>query len=162
MDLRALSLSETEYAVLTSAEYDSLPAEGNAGLKGRLEGGNDGKGGKDAGAVEESKKVLSSHLKFPPRDSGLKIPRSLFLVTRPEEARGEEGDELRKQTEKMVKLMRRSVVLHEFKDRVLWDEDADPGTASGERVKLEQLDGPGGEQEQEERIVREWLEGRDY
>jgi hypothetical protein len=157
VDLGALSLSEAEYAALTSAEYDSLPGDD------KREGKDvKGKGGKEGRRLEEPETARSSHVKFPPRDSGLKIPRSLFLVTRPEKAWEEEGDELRKQVEGMVKLMRRSVVLHELKDRVLWDEDADPEAASEERVQLAKLDGLGWQKEEEERVMEEWFEGVDF
>lgn len=55
--------------------------------------------------------------------------------------------------------MRRSVLLHEFKERALWDEDLDPSAAAEERVQLSGLllrpDTEAGEVE-EGRVV-EWL-----
>ena len=54
-----------------------------------------------------------------------------------------------------MKLMRRSIVLHEFKERVLWDEDVDAHQVSEERVRFHEL---GGDKEEEGKVVREWLE----
>ena len=124
-------------------------------------------------------------MKFPPKDSGLKSPRSRFLYSAPsgsmpvfkssrsagKQARrnarkknsssssdlsfGEEGDEVtaQGQAEEMVRLMRRSIQLHEFKERVQWDEDLDPEAAAVERVGISGINGDG-----EERVVREWIE----
>jgi hypothetical protein len=80
----------------------------------------------------------------------LKIPRSLFLISKPppnnrqspqrQHQRRRAGEErggervLGGQAEEMARLMRRSVVLHEFKERVRWGEDLDPHAASEERV----------------------------
>ena len=81
-------------------------------------------------------------------------------------AAGGEGDaELAAQAQSLVHLMRRSIVLHEFKDRVLWDENADPYAASEERVQYIEVKNASNaieEQEQEkeeERLVGEWLDG---
>ena len=54
----------------------------------------------------------------------------------------------------MVRLMRRSVQLHEFKERVQWDEDLDPESAAEKRVGIS---GVGGLKE-EETVVRAWIE----
>lgn len=162
VDLSALSLSDAEYAALTSSEFDTLPASEQPS--------SDKKEGEEEAKPEDGPETArSSHLRFPPRDSGLKIPRSLFLVSNTASSRrqsqedGDGGQELRTQAEKMARLMRRSIVLHEFKDRVMWDEDLDPHAASEERVQLVELQGKRkvGEGE-EDNVVGEWLEGTDY
>lgn len=146
-----------------------------------------------------------SNLKYPPKASGLKIPRSLFLYTESDTRKGnetEKGEEKeqgqprknaaqkqarklaqksarrktlgadmegeegeispKSQAEEMVRLMRRSILLHELKERVLWDEELDPQSAAEERVGICPLpsfeplvDGREGE---ERRVVREWIE----
>lgn len=71
-----------------------------------------------------------SHLTFPPKQSGLRIPVTRIAVSGAEgkgeekgrrmgRGKGEDGSRgvLREQAEEMVKLMRRSVVLHEGKER---------------------------------------------
>jgi hypothetical protein len=70
---------------------------------------------------------------------------------------GEGGGEAtpRGQAEEMVRLMRRSILLHEFKDRVLWDEDLDPEAAASSRVQLSSL--RSSLDDDEGRIVREWI-----
>jgi hypothetical protein len=148
------------------------------------------RGGRDGGSLE-LEVSRKANLKFPPKDSGLKIPRSLFLYTPSEspstgttenerplsskkparkQVRGRDtdiqleekaGEEVTPQTqaEEMVRLMRRSVLLHEFKERVLWDEDHDPSAAAEERVQVAplpwfnepEIDGEG-------RVVRKWIE----
>jgi hypothetical protein len=60
----------------------------------------------------------------------------------------------RVQAEEIVRLMRRSVQLHEFKERVQWDEDLDPESAAEERVGISGFGGL----EEEEKVVREWIE----
>ena len=62
------------------------------------------------------------------------------------------------QAEEMAKLMRRSVLLHEFKDRKLWDEDLDPSSASEDRVQVLSLATNSETSGEEERFVREWIE----
>jgi hypothetical protein len=137
-----------------------------------------GRRGRDGGELE-LEVSRRAHLKYPPKDSGLKIPRALFLYGPPlqqqrknktgfekkkdKTAKGNkgEGEEItpRQQAEEMVHLMRRSVLLHEFKDRVLWDEDLDPSAAAEERVQLSSLSlrpGTEAEEEEEGRAV-EWL-----
>jgi hypothetical protein len=115
-------------------------------------------------AVGKKEEVLKttrrSHLKFPPLGSGLKIPRSLFFYTTTA-GKGKEA-ETRKQTEEMVRLMRRSVVTYEYKDRVVWDEDLDPHGSSEERVRIEEVplngSGSGGELDELGGVVGEWIE----
>jgi hypothetical protein len=146
-DLASLTLSDAEYAALSSAEFDSLPTTPEKEKKESL---------------EEPSTPRATNMKFPPRDSGLKIPRSLFLTTtsNPDTGVKEEGEnELAEQAAKIVRLMRRSVVMHEFKEKVLWDEDLDPRAASEERVQFVRLreEGSG-----EEDVVEKWLEGVDY
>ena len=127
-----------------------------------------------------------ANLKFPPRDSTLQIPRALFITTATstsaprsnsnptsksntqrtypnKEREGAEEDEItpKAQAEEMALLMRRSVLLHEFKERVMWDEDLDPHTASEERVQIlevvpKEIGGAG--EEEIERKVRQWIE----
>jgi len=129
-----------------------------------------------------------AHLKYPPKDSGLKIPRSLFLYPSPTSppssgsrnsgnllktavlsgegrARVENEEEIgpKSQAQEMAKLMRRSVLLHEFKDRVMWDEDLDPHRAVEERVQLQEFPSHDGEERgEEERMLREWIEDTLY
>jgi hypothetical protein len=108
-----------------------------------------------------------STLQYPPKASGLRIPRSLFLTTStlPETGKsckrartkvGQGGDEPHRQAEELARLMRRSVVMHEFKDRVLRDEDGDPHAASEERVQVHELRMDEGKHEQA-KAVEEWL-----
>jgi hypothetical protein len=111
-------------------------------------GNNEGKAGKDK--EEEIEISRKSNLKFPPKDSGLRIPRSLFLTSKAEDS----DRELARQAEEMVKVMRRSVVLHEFKERVLWDEDADAHQASEDRVQVCEISGG----KEEGTVVRNWLD----
>jgi hypothetical protein len=158
------------------------------------------RGGRNGGSLE-LEVSRKANLKFPPKDSGLKIPRSLFLYTPSEspstaqppsgkedpfsgkkpaqrraqqqarkQAAGQDTDiqleekvgmeaTPQNQAKEMVKLMRRSVLLHEFKERVLWDEDLDPSAAAEERVQVAPLpwfDEP--EIGEEGRVVREWIE----
>ncbi|PMD65549.1 uncharacterized protein K444DRAFT_659752 [Hyaloscypha bicolor E] len=164
-------------SLITDMDIDELETSGR---RGEMDGGSL--------ELEVSKKA---NLKFPPKDSGLKIPRSLFLYTPSEspstgttenerplsskkparkQVRGRDtdiqleekaGEEVTPQTqaEEMVRLMRRSVLLHEFKERVLWDEDHDPSAAAEERVQVAPLpwfDEP--EIDGEGRVVRKWIE----
>jgi len=50
----------------------------------------------------------------------------------------------------MEKLMRRSVVMYEYKDR--WDEDVDPEWESEQRVQWTQVN-----REEEEKVVGRWM-----
>lgn len=114
-----------------------------------------------------------ANLKFPPRESGLRIPRSLFLTSpsppqltsstlkkKPSKMTEEEENTITPitQAEEMAKLMRRSVLLHEFKDRKLWDEDLDPSSVSEDRVQVLSLATNSETSGEEERFVREWIE----
>ncbi len=122
----------------------------------------------------EIETTRAAHVKFPPRDSNLKIPRALFLTSpssssttseetgeksnSPKSAMGK-GITPKAQAEEMARLMRRSIVMHEFKDRVQWDEDADPHAASEERVQVREVgDETGDGRKREELEVREWIE----
>jgi hypothetical protein len=58
---------------------------------------------------------------------------------------------MNEQAEEMASLMRRSVLLHEFKERRVWDEDFD---AEGEAEGRVVVSGTG----DEERVVGEWVE----
>jgi hypothetical protein len=66
------------------------------------------------------------------------------------------GEEMspRSQAEEMVRLMHRSILLHELKERALWDEDLDPNGAAQSRIQLSSISSL----EEEGRIVREWIE----
>jgi hypothetical protein len=128
------------------------------------------------GDVDEEVEIARiSHLKFPPRDSGLKIPRSLFLTTPSSYSstvktppsftksslkaslRGEETTP-RSQAEQMSRLMQRSVLLHEFKERALWDESLDPHAAADDRVQLYSLSESGKLDEEGTNMIEEWIE----
>jgi hypothetical protein len=174
-------------SLITDMDIDELETSGR-------------RGGRDGGSLE-LEVSRKANLKFPPKESGLKIPRSLFLYTlsrspstaqppsgkedplsgkKPAQRRaqqqarkqaagqdtdirleGRAGEEVTPQTqaEEMVRLIRRSVLLHEFKERVLWDEDHDPSAAAEERVQVAPLpwfDEP--EIDGEGRVVRKWIE----
>lgn len=58
----------------------------------------------------------------------------------------------------MAALMRRSVSLHEYKDRRVWDEDLDAESAAEERVWVRSLGGGFEEAEEERAVVKEWIE----
>lgn len=64
------------------------------------------------------------------------------------------------QADEMAALMRRSVSLHEYKDRRVWDEDLDAESAAEERVWVRSLGGGDEEAEAEEEraVVKEWIE----
>ncbi len=127
--------------------------------------------GKDGGSVALSS-TRQAHLKFPPRNSGLKIPRSLILHSPPSIVtldpsvklpKAERAQKMRDEVEEicpknqaidMCHLMRRSMMLYEFADRAMWDSDLDPESAACERVQIAEVS----EKAQEERVVREWIE----
>jgi len=96
-----------------------------------------------------------SNLRFPPKDSGIRIPRSLFLVTL-DAAKSKTQKEMQKQAAEIVKLMRRSVATHESKDRA-WDANLDPENESEERVQMLVLSSS----LDEGRVVGEWVEDLD-
>jgi len=96
-----------------------------------------------------------SNLRFPPKDSGIRIPRSLFLVTL-DAAKSKTQKEMQKQAAEIVKLMRRSVATHESKDRA-WDATLDPENESEERVQMLVLSSS----LDEGRVVGEWVEDLD-
>ncbi|RDW85479.1 hypothetical protein BP5796_03804 [Coleophoma crateriformis] len=99
-----------------------------------------------------------AHLTFPPKGSGLKIPRSLFMTSVEDEiVKGKRKKAiLDEQAEEIVRLMRRSVMLHEGKERKEWDYSFDPHLAAEERVKHHQIND--NDATVEERIVRQWIE----
>jgi hypothetical protein len=141
-------------SLVTDADLDLAFESENAMGKGRY------------GGELELEVSRRAHLKYPPKDSGLKIPRSLFLYYTPPNtpaANGKEGEEkhgeevtAKGQAEEMVKLMRRSVLVHEFKERVLWDEELDPHSAADERIAIAALSSASSLEE--DRVVREWIE----
>lgn len=60
---------------------------------------------------------------------------------------------MNEQAEEMADLMRRSVLLHEFKDRRVWDDDFDAEVEAEGRVVVRSV--AGGE---EGEVVGEWVE----
>jgi len=109
-------------------------------------------------AQEDASNFVSrkSHLRFPPKRSGLRIPVTRIGVSGggagggevkgkgrgKGKARLEDRGLLWEQAEEMVKLMRRSVVLHEGKERR--DVDFDSLAEAERRVTLVELDGLNG------------------
>lgn len=125
--------------------------------------------GRDGGELE-LEVSRKAHLKYPPKDSGLKIPKALFLYssnpistsTSTAEEEGKGNITPKTQAEEITTLMRRSLLLHEFKDRRMWDEDLDPSAAAEERVQLSSIPAIAvsekeGEENMEARTVTEWL-----
>jgi hypothetical protein len=115
-----------------------------------------------------------SHLKFPPKNSDLKLPRSLFLYstspsapktpiikngkrkTSKNKIRDLELDNFvtpQEQAEEMADLMRRSVVTNELRERKMWDEDVDPEAEASSRVMVKEIGEKGVDVE-----VGEWIE----
>jgi hypothetical protein len=140
----------------------SLPEEEIASLRERMSSSHSEESGDEEIVISRR-----STLQFPPKASGLRIPRSLLLTTSasPETGKsrkrartkvGQGGDEPYRQAEELARLMRRSVVMHEFKDRALRDEDGDPHAASEERVQVHELRMDEREHEQA-KAVEEWL-----
>ena len=119
-----------------------------------------------------------SHLKFQSKDSGIKIPRSLFLISSSSSSsdlvidkakkrgKGKKSDGLRledvinpkKQAVELAEEMRRSVALHELKDRKTWDYDLDPYAEADKRIEVREVGGGSGEYEEEGKKVQEWIE----
>ncbi|KAF7950239.1 hypothetical protein EAE96_007530 [Botrytis aclada] len=130
-------------------------------------------------ALSESRK---SNLIFPPAQSSLRIPRSLFTysssfagektqhisqnipqdegkVEEKEDEEKEENNIFKQQAQELTKLMRRSIVMHELKERVLWDEDCDAGETTNERVTEMEVGDAGWDGAVErDTVVREWIE----
>ncbi|KAF7891273.1 uncharacterized protein EAF02_001598 [Botrytis sinoallii] len=130
-------------------------------------------------ALLESRK---SNLIFPPANSSLRIPRSLFTYspfpftgekaydisqnTSQDEGKIEETDEgekgnniFKQQAQELTKLMRRSVVMHELKIRVQWDEDCDADETAKERVTEMEVGDAGWDGAVErDTVVREWID----
>ncbi|KAF7889264.1 uncharacterized protein EAF01_010757 [Botrytis porri] len=136
----------------------------------------------EKGEEEESQEALiesrKSNLIFPPTKSSLRIPRSLFTyssssfsgekthgisqkITQDEgkleekNEREKEHDIFKQQAQQLTKLMRRSVVMHELKERVLWDEDCDADETAKERVTEMEVGDAGLESDT---VVREWID----
>jgi hypothetical protein len=103
-----------------------------------------------------------SHLKFPPKNSDLKLPRSLFLYstrsspsthkakttkngkrkTANNKTRDLELDDFvtpQEQAEEMAEFMRRSIVTNELRERKMWDEDVDPEGEARDRVTVKDM-----------------------
>ncbi|KAF7925003.1 uncharacterized protein EAE98_007091 [Botrytis deweyae] len=123
-----------------------------------------------------------SNLIFPPANSSLRIPRSLFTYSSfpftgekafdisqnisqdegkiGEKDEGEKGNNIfKQQAQELTKLMRRSVVLHELKVRVQWDEDCDAGENAKERVTEMEVGDAGWDGAVErDTAVREWID----
>ncbi|KAG9235786.1 hypothetical protein BJ875DRAFT_494718 [Amylocarpus encephaloides] len=118
-----------------------------------------------------------SHLKFQSKDSGIKIPKSLFLIspslssqsttqstTPKKKARGKKSQDLRLedvinpagQANELAEAMRRSVALHELKDRKTWDYDLDPYAEADKRVEVLENGSVNGGNERER--IQEWIE----
>ncbi|KAF5870568.1 uncharacterized protein Bfra_009957 [Botrytis fragariae] len=130
-------------------------------------------------ALFESRK---SNLLFPPAKSSLRIPRSLFTYSSflfagekaydisqdisQDEGKIEEKDEgekenniFKQQAQELTKLMRRSVVMHELKERVQWDEDCDADETAKERVTEMEVGDAGWDGAVErDTVVREWID----
>ena len=159
--------SET-YGLPITSEPESLSATPSPDPLNEI-----GTKGKDGGTLDLEEHTRQAHLKFPPRNSGLKIPRSLLLyspqlssansdpsvkLTRAEKAQQmrDEVQEIcpKNQAMDMTHLMRRSIELHEFADRVMWDDDLDPDSAARERVQIQEVS----DDEKEEKVVRGWIE----
>lgn len=66
------------------------------------------------------------------------------------------SEEMRRQAEEMAKVMRRSLLMYEFKDQTLQDEDGDPQALSEERVQVHELRAEKSEQEEAE-VVERWV-----
>ncbi|RDW75346.1 hypothetical protein BP6252_06488 [Coleophoma cylindrospora] len=107
---------------------------------------------------EEIQVLRRAHLRFPPKGSGLKIPRSLFMTSVENEiVKGKRKKAiLEEQADEIVHLMRRSVTLHEGKERKEWDYSFDPHLAAEERVKHRQIND--NDATMEERIIQQWIE----
>jgi hypothetical protein len=117
-----------------------------------------------------------SHLKFPPKNSNLRLPRSLFLYSTPSspsaskakvvkngkrktannKSRALELDDVvtpQEQAEEMAELMRRSIVTNELRERKMWDEDVDPEGEAADRVMVKDISDTNVQVE-----VGEWVE----
>jgi hypothetical protein len=116
-----------------------------------------------------------THLVFPPPNSALKLPRSLFLYSksplpdsiRDDDRTDEKFEVFREQAEEMQKVMQRSIKMHELRDRIRWDDECDPDAIAGERVSVKgvgwgAVKGGGGiaeaEEAEVESVVKGWFE----
>ncbi|ESZ92430.1 hypothetical protein SBOR_7189 [Sclerotinia borealis F-4128] len=132
--------------------------------------------------LQESRK---SNLIFPPPKSTLQIPRSLFTYSssatpssspspsssshsrkNKDEIREPEDDIFATQAQEIAQVMRRSIQMHELRERIMWDEDCDAKEIAGERVQSMEIgdeagDGVGdgeGWEGPREKVVRGWIE----
>ncbi|KAG9246635.1 hypothetical protein BJ878DRAFT_478113 [Calycina marina] len=137
IDLAGLSLSDAELADMKSM----LGAEDDSSQEKEKE--------------EEIQIRRKSTLKFPPAGSGLKIPRALFLVGQESSIVSGEDKEIWRQTEEIAGQMRRSVVMHECKERRVWDESLDPEAEADDRIQVVEL---GKDKWEAGIVVGEWLE----
>ena len=64
-----------------------------------------------------------------------------------------------RQAEEMGQHMRRSVLMHELKDRAAWDDDLDPESAAQDRVQMHQLTSIAEGEVAD--VVGEWMEDFD-
>lgn len=132
-------------------------------------------------ATQTSSNSYSRYADSQPVQPQLKIPRSLLLYSSTEAPLNNvqslsksrkskrkkitDGEEVvdtpEKQAKEMARLMRRSVVMVECKERTMWDEGFDPHEVAGDRVKVLEMGGEEGEGEDgrgfEER-VGDWVE----
>jgi hypothetical protein len=93
------------------------------------------------------KPARKSHLIFPPRDSTLKLPRTLLMHTDPTATTDAEKKRRKKytfetQAEELADLMRRSIEKVEFKERQKWDDSMDSWEeAARQRVQVRSVGG---------------------
>jgi hypothetical protein len=103
-----------------------------------------------------------------PLQEQLKLPRSLFLYSTPPSQVSEAGKKKTKkaksvgwidqltpeaQAKEMARLIRRSVVMVESKDRTMWDDSYDASSIAEERARVLDV----GEEDSKEKI-KEWVE----
>jgi hypothetical protein len=103
---------------------------------------------------EELEVSRQSYLKFPPKDSGLRIPRAVFYTSSPISGNiaEDEEEERERQARELVNAMQRSVRMYEFKEKLRYGRQQEDD--SEERVQYLELD----DAAKEEEIVREFLE----
>jgi hypothetical protein len=141
--LGGLSLSDEELAALRERHGAPSPSSSSS-------------------SSEEEEALLpstprKSPLKFPPTDSNLRIPNSLFL-TSPTPSTEEEPTtlEMQRQAHELATAMRRSIVMHEFRARK-GGREIEAHARSEERVRVCEVR----ETEMEiGNVVGEWMEGR--
>ncbi|QSZ36305.1 hypothetical protein DSL72_007431 [Monilinia vaccinii-corymbosi] len=132
--------------------------------------------GQEPEAHKESRKRTRM---FPPPNSPLEIPRSLFTYTSPQdkyarrvqhddEHENDNADIFHHQARELTQLMRRSITEHGLREGDLWDEDYDAVGLAGERVRYVEVGGGGGgargdgsecgDGAEREEIVQGWIE----